>query len=59
MTTQNIKGLSVEIDGDGPALLCIHGLGGSSNTCTPLMGALTGFRVIRPDLPGSARSPST
>lgn len=56
MTTRNITGLSVEIDGDGPALLCIHGLGGSSNTWTPLMGALTGFRVIRPDLPGSARS---
>ncbi|KRA02418.1 alpha/beta fold hydrolase [Achromobacter sp. Root565] len=59
MTTTSIKGLSVEIDGDGPALLCIHGLGGSSNTWTPLMGAWTGFRVIRPDLPGSARSPLT
>ncbi|WP_191575721.1 MULTISPECIES: alpha/beta fold hydrolase [Achromobacter] len=57
MTTRTINGLTVEIDGDGPALLCIHGLGGSSNTWTPLMGALTGYRVIRPDLPGSARSP--
>lgn len=57
MTTRNINGLSVEIDGEGPALLCIHGLGGSSNTWTPVMSALTGYRVIRPDLPGSARSP--
>jgi 3-oxoadipate enol-lactonase len=60
MTTQFIHGLAVEIDGEAddprPALLCIHGLGGSSNTWTPLMEAFEGFKVIRPDLPGSARS---
>ena len=56
MTTQLINGLAVEIDGNGEALLCIHGLGGSSNTWTPLLAALSGFKVIRPDLPGSARS---
>jgi len=57
MATQLIHGLAVEIDGDGDALLCIHGLGGSSNTWTPLLAALSDFKVIRPDLPGSARSP--
>src|ERR1700675_688481 len=56
MTTQLMSGLAVEIDGEGDALLCIHGLGGSSNTWTPLMEAFEGFKVIRPDLPGSARS---
>ena len=56
MTTRNINGLTVEIDGEGEALLCVHGLGGSSNTWTPVMDALEGFTVIRPDLPGSARS---
>ncbi|MGB3430602.1 alpha/beta fold hydrolase, partial [Achromobacter sp.] len=56
MSTQHVNGMAVEIDGKGPALLCIHGLGGSSNTWTPIMGAFEGFRVIRPDLPGSARS---
>lgn len=56
MTTQLIHGLAVEIDGGGDALLCIHGLGGSSNVWTPLMEAIEGFKVIRPDLPGSARS---
>lgn len=56
MTTQLINGLTVEIDGQGEALLCIHGLGGSSNTWTPLLAGLSGFKVIRPDLPGSARS---
>lgn len=34
----------------------IHGLGGTSNTFQPLMGTLAGFRVIRPDMPGSGRS---
>lgn len=56
MTTRFINELAVEIDGNGEALLCIHGLGGSSNTWTPLLAALSGFKVIRPDLPGSARS---
>jgi len=57
MSTRFINDLAVEIDGDGEALLCIHGLGGSSNTWSPVMAALAGFKVIRPDLPGSARSP--
>lgn len=57
MSTQILNGLSVEIDGEGEALLCIHGLGGSSNTWTPLMPVFAGFKVIRPDLPGSGRSP--
>jgi 3-oxoadipate enol-lactonase len=56
MTTQILNAMAVEINGDGDALLCIHGLGGSSNTWTPLLQALSGFKVIRPDLPGSARS---
>jgi len=56
MSTQILNGLSVEIHGEGEPLLCIHGLGGSSNTWTPVLPALSGFKVIRPDLPGSARS---
>ncbi|WP_395346172.1 alpha/beta fold hydrolase [Variovorax sp. UC122_21] len=57
MTTRVLNDLAVEIDGTGDALLCIHGLGGSSNNWTPLLPVLRGFRCIRPDLPGSARSP--
>lgn len=56
MSTQILNGLTVEIHGDGEPLLCIHGLGGSSNTWTPVLPALARFKVIRPDLPGSARS---
>jgi 3-oxoadipate enol-lactonase len=51
-----IDRLAVEEDGEGEAVVCLHGLGGDSNTWTPLMPALAGWRVIRPDLPGSGRS---
>jgi len=56
MSTHVLNGLTVEVDGGGTPVLCIHGLGGSSNTWTPLMAAFEGCQVIRPDLPGSARS---
>lgn len=53
-----IDRIAVEEDGEGEAILCLHGLGGDSNTWTPVMPALAGYRVIRPDLPGSGRSAS-
>ena len=46
----------VEEEGEGDAVVCVHGLGGSTNTFTPLMPALARHRVIRVDMPGSARS---
>ena len=42
--------------GSGPAVVLIHGLGGDSNSFAPLMEALDGYRVLRPDLPGAGRS---
>jgi 3-oxoadipate enol-lactonase len=51
-----IDRVAVEEEGDGPAIVCVHGLGGSSNTYTPLMPAMARHRVVRIDLPGSARS---
>ena len=51
-----IDRIAVEDEGEGDAVVCVHGLGGSSNTWTPLMGALARHRVIRMDLPGSGRS---
>jgi 3-oxoadipate enol-lactonase len=56
MATQFLERVAVEIDGNGDAVLLLHGLGGSSNTWTPIMAALARHRPIRLDLPGSARS---
>lgn len=60
MATQFVERMCVEIDGEGDPLVMIHGLGGTSNTFTPQMGLLAArMRVIRPDLPGSGRSPTS
>ena len=56
MSTRFVERIAVEIDGDGDAVLMIHGLGGSSNVWTSLLPEFTRSRTIRPDLPGSARS---
>ena len=58
MSTHFIDGVAVEMDGDGAPVVCIHGLGGTSNTWTPVMRALRNFKVVRIDLPGSGRSPA-
>lgn len=59
MATQIITNLAVEVEGKGPAIVCVHGLGGSSNTWTPLLPVMQGYRVVRIDLPGSGRSATT
>ncbi len=56
MTLHLIERVAVEDEGEGDAVVCIHGLGGTSNTWTALMPALARHRVVRIDLPGSARS---
>ena len=37
-----IDRMAVEVDGDGDAVVMVHGLGGTTNTWTPLMPALAG-----------------
>jgi pimeloyl-ACP methyl ester carboxylesterase len=56
MATHYVERMAVEIDGDGDAVLMLHGLGGTSNTWAALMPAVSRFLRIRPDLPGSGRS---
>ncbi|PYM37169.1 MAG: alpha/beta hydrolase [Candidatus Rokuibacteriota bacterium] len=57
MSTQTIGSMVLEVDGQGDALVMLHGLGGTSNTFFPQMSLLASrLRVIRPDLPGSGRS---
>jgi len=56
----NGKEIAVEEHGDGDAVVMVHGLGGTSNTWYPQVGPLARyFRVVRLDLEGSGRSPST
>ena len=56
MTLHQFDRMVVEDEGDGPVVECVHGLGGTSNSFSPLMPALTRHRVLRVDLPGSGRS---
>lgn len=49
--------IGFEEQGSGPAVIMVHGLGGSSNTFQPqALRLLEHYRVIRPDLPGAGRS---
>ncbi|MGI5504911.1 alpha/beta fold hydrolase [Lentzea sp. CA-135723] len=54
-----MTGLSTVVKGSGPALLLVHGAGGSIQAnYGPILGTLTQhFTVIAPDLPGSGGSP--
>ena len=56
MADLRLGSLMMEDSGEGPAVMMIHGLGGSSNTFQPLLSALQGYRALRPDLPGAGRS---
>jgi pimeloyl-ACP methyl ester carboxylesterase len=56
MTTRFVDRMAVELDGEGDAVLMIHGLGGTSNVWTPVMPAFARCLTVRPDLPGSGRS---
>jgi 3-oxoadipate enol-lactonase len=57
MTSAAVGPMQLEVDGRGDPVVFVHGLGGTSNTFTAMLGAFAGFRCIRPDLPGSGRSP--
>lgn len=56
MADFRLGSMIAERSGDGPTVVMIHGLGGTSNTFQPQMAALDGFDVLRPDLPGAGRS---
>jgi pimeloyl-ACP methyl ester carboxylesterase len=51
-----IDHVAVEESGTGSPVVCVHGLGGSSNTWSAMQPSLDAQRLIRIDLPGSGRS---
>jgi pimeloyl-ACP methyl ester carboxylesterase len=53
-----VERMQVEVEGSGDPVIMLHGLGGTSNTFCPQVLGLGGrYRTIRPDLPGSGRTP--
>jgi 3-oxoadipate enol-lactonase len=59
VSTEVIERMAVEVDGQGDAVIFVHGLGGTSNVFTPQVMALgSRYRTVRPDLAGSGRSPA-
>ena len=56
MPLHSFDRMLVEDEGEGDAVVCVHGLGGSSNSFTTLLPVLARHRVLRFDLPGSGRS---
>ncbi len=60
MATRFIERMAIEVDGQGEPLVMIHGLGGTSNAFTPVIDGLARqLQVVRPDLPGAGRSPTS
>jgi pimeloyl-ACP methyl ester carboxylesterase len=56
MSVQWIDRMAVEVDGEGVAVVFVHGLGGSTNTWTPILPAFSRMKCVRIEMPGSARS---
>jgi 3-oxoadipate enol-lactonase len=56
LSTIGTTRLKAEVEGSGAPIIFVHGLGGSSNSFQTLMHEVRGFRSLRLDLPGSARS---
>jgi pimeloyl-ACP methyl ester carboxylesterase len=52
-----VGSMRLEVAGDGRPVVFIHGLGATSSSFQPMLTEFSGFRCIRPDLPGSGRSP--
>jgi pimeloyl-ACP methyl ester carboxylesterase len=58
MKLSNGKEIFVETTGEGPAVVFVHGLGGTTNFYEPQVATLAeNHKVVRFDLPGAGRSP--
>lgn len=54
--TNTINGIHYDESGEGFPVVMIHGLGGGGDTFDSILPAFSGFRIIRPELPGSGQS---
>jgi len=53
----NNRNIAVDEFGEGPAMLLVHGLGGTSNFWRPVVNEfMDRYRVVVPDLPSAGRS---
>ena len=53
----NGRAMAVDVVGEGPPMLLVHGLGGTGNHWTPVVSSFADrFRLVVPDLPGSGGS---
>ena len=53
----NGRAMAVDVVGEGPPMLLVHGLGGTGNHWTPVVSRFADrFRLVVPDLPGSGGS---
>jgi 2-succinyl-6-hydroxy-2,4-cyclohexadiene-1-carboxylate synthase len=50
--------LNVEVSGEGPSLLLLHGFTGDLTTWDPFLDAWSGFRLVRVDIVGHGKSDS-
>src|SRR4029078_7643277 len=56
MTCVQVRGMTIDSECEGPPIVMLHGLGGTSNSFQAMVPALAGFRLVRPDLPGAGPS---
>jgi pimeloyl-ACP methyl ester carboxylesterase len=58
VSSLTVERMQVEVEGSGDPVIMLHGLGGTSNSfCPQVLGLAGRYRTIRPDLPGSGRTP--
>ncbi len=56
MVDRSFGSMVFEDQGEGPPVVMVHGLGGTSNSFQTLVPYLDEFRIVRLDLPGAGRS---
>ena len=56
--TEVASGIAFEAAGDGPVVICLHGIGGDASSFHHQVGAMPGYRIIAWNMPGYKSSPA-